>query len=192
MRLTVNSQRAGYSQVELLAALQAYLLYSMILFSDHESPRQFVEQDIMIKLQDLAGDIAGKGTVCLVDPGDARPDWESWIIASATQRTLFVTSLFDNLVNFTVGSLSFIATELAELPAPASKRLWESSSRGSWNAAYDEYIGGWRGEHFLISELWFRVEGMSPSIEERLRKWLSGVDEFGMMIYCVTSQTYGG
>lgn len=163
MRLTVNSQRAGYSQVELLAALQAYLLYSMILFSDHESPRQFVEQDIMIKLQDLAGDIAGKGTVCLVDPGDARPDWESWIIASATQRTLFVTSLFDNLVNFTVGSLSFIATELAELPAPASKRLWESSSRGSWNAAYDEYIGGWRGSIFSLANSGFGSKECRPA-----------------------------
>jgi hypothetical protein len=176
----------------MLAALQAYLLYSMMLFFETPSPMNFVQQDIMIKLQDLAGDVAGKGTVCLAETRDTRPDWESWIIASAKRRTLFVTSLFDNLVNFALGTPSFIATELAELPAPASKRLWESRTLGVWNTAYNQHLSEWKEGQFLISELWPQVEANSARKQQRIGKWLSGVDEFGMMIYCVTSHTYDG
>ena len=92
----------------MLAALQAYLLYSMMLFFEHSSPKRLVEQDVMIKLQSLAGDVAGSGTICPAERRDTRPDWESWIVASAKQRTLFVTSMFDNLVNFALGTPSFI------------------------------------------------------------------------------------
>jgi len=176
----------------MLAALQAYLLYSMMLFFEHSSPKRLVEQDVMIKLQSLAGDVAGSGTICPAERRDTRPDWESWIVASAKQRTLFVTSMFDNLVNFALGTPSFIATELAELPAPSSKRLWESSNRKAWNMAYNQHLSDWREGPFLISELWPQADMNSARRQQRLSKWLSGVDEFGMMIYSVTSHTYGG
>lgn len=163
-----------------------------MLFFHYYNQDEFVKTDTMIKLQDLAGDVVGKGTVCLTDTTLNPQAWESWIIASATQRTLFVLSLFDNLVNFTVGSPSFIATELAELLAPASRSLWRASTRETWKKAYNQYRDEWREGQFLISELWV-VEGRSDSDGRyRVEKWLSGVDEFGMMIYSVTSHTYGG
>ncbi|KAK5055311.1 hypothetical protein LTR84_013061 [Exophiala bonariae] len=184
--------RAKYDQVELLAALQAYLLYTMMLFFHYHTKDEFVNTDFMVKLQDLAGDVVGKGTVCLTDTTLSPQAWESWIMASATQRTLFVLSLFDNLVNFTVGSPSFIATELAELLAPASKRLWSASTREIWKKAYDQYRREWSlGGQFLISELWVADGQRDVEGRKRIERWLSGVDEFGMMIYSVTSHTYG-
>ncbi|KEF56557.1 uncharacterized protein A1O9_06745 [Exophiala aquamarina CBS 119918] len=185
-------QRTKYNELEMLAALQAYLLYSMMLFFEYCSPKSFVEQDAMIKLQGLAGDVARTGTVCLAETRDTRPDWESWIVASAKRRTLFVASMFDNLVNFTLGTPSFIATELAELPAPASKRLWESSNRNSWNMAYNQHLTEWIEAPFLVSELWPVADMNSARRQQRLGQWLSNVDEFGMMIYSVTAHTYGG
>ena len=149
-----------------------------------------IEQDIMVKLQDLAGEVASRGTHCLAETNGTRPDWESWIVASAKRRTLFATYLFDNLVNFCQGSPSFIAKELATLPAPASKRLWNAQTRHTWNTAYNQHLSSWSDGEFLISDLWPQVDADSTTQQKRIDRWLSSVDEFGMMLYCTTSHTY--
>lgn len=162
-----------------------------MLFFTHASPRRLIELDIMIQLQDLAADIASRGTLCSAEQNGSRPDWESWIVASAKRRTLFAISMFDNLVNFSLGSPSFIATELASLPAPASKRLWNADNRQLWNAAYNQQLSHWSDGELLISDLWPQVEPSSPSRQRKIDRWLSSVDEFGMLIYSVTSHVYG-
>ncbi|KAK4940896.1 hypothetical protein LTR10_019049 [Elasticomyces elasticus] len=185
------AQVASKLHFSLLATLQAYLLLTIMLFFTSRSGTNFIEQDIMIKLQELAGDVASKGTLCLAETNGARPDWESWIIASATRRTLFATYLFDNLVNFTLGSPSFIATELASLPAPASQRLWSAQTRHLWNTAYNQQLSQCADGGLLISHLWPSPDSDTPKLKKKVRQWLSSVDEFGMMLYAVTSHTYG-
>ncbi len=176
--------------MDLLATLQAYLLYAIMVYFTHRSGTNYIEQDTMIKLQDLAGDVAGRGTLCWAETNGTRPDWESWIVASTKRRTLFATYLFDNLVNFHLGSPSYIATELASLPAPASKRLWNAETRQSWNAAYNQQLSHWTDGELLISDLWPRTGPPSDALQKKVDRWLSSVDEFGMMLYSVTSHTY--
>ncbi|EXJ59504.1 uncharacterized protein A1O5_12129 [Cladophialophora psammophila CBS 110553] len=184
------AMRAFSGHLELLAILQGYLLYAIMLF-DSANAASMVEQDIMIKLQDLAGDLASRGTLCPAETNGSRPDWESWIVASAKRRTLFATVLLDNLVNFTLGSPSFIAVELADLPAPASKTLWHAQDRRSWNAAYNQQLSLWSDGELLISDLWPQPGPIpAPVRQKKIDNWLSSVDEFGMMIYAVTSHTY--
>ncbi|KIW87092.1 uncharacterized protein Z519_12389 [Cladophialophora bantiana CBS 173.52] len=184
------STRAFSGHLELLAILQGYLLYAIMLF-DSANAASMVEQDIMIKLQDLAGDLASRGTLCPAETNGTRPDWESWIVASAKRRTLFATVLLDNLVNFTLGSPSFIAVELADLPAPASKTLWNAQDRRSWNTAYNQQLSLWSDGELLISDLWPQPGPIpAPVRQKKIDNWLSSVDEFGMMIYAVTSHTY--
>lgn len=161
----------------------------MLFFTQQPGP-WVIQQDIIIKLLALAGDVASKGTLCLAEGNGTRPDWESWIMASAKRRTLFATYTFDNLVNFTLGSPSFIATELAGLPAPASKRLWNASTRQSWHTAYNQQLSLWTDGELLISDFWPQANIALPTLNKRIDRWLSSVDEFGMMIYSVTSHTY--
>ena len=161
-----------------------------MLFFGEASAAGSIEQDVVMKLQELAGDVAGKGTLCYAEIEGTRPNWESWIIASAKRRTLFATSLFDNLVNFTQGSPSFVAVELASLPAPASKILWTAQTRTSWNQAYNQQLGHSSDGELLISDLWPQSEANLEVLQPKIDRWLSSVDEFGMMIYAVTSHTY--
>lgn len=145
----------------------------------------------MMKLQEFAGDVAGKGTLCYAETEGTRPDWESWIIASAKRRTLFATSLFDNLINFHMGSPSFIAVELASLPAPASKNLWNAQTRQAWNQMYNQQLTHWPDGELLISDFWPQSESNSEILHRKIDHWLSSVDEFGMMLYAVTTHVYG-
>ncbi|KIW34906.1 uncharacterized protein PV07_01648 [Cladophialophora immunda] len=190
-RLKRGKQRAFSGHLELLAILQGYLLYAIMLFSSANAA-SLVEQDIMIKLQDLAGDLASRGTLCPAETTSSRPDWESWIVASAKRRTLFATYLFDNLVNFSVGSPSFVAVELTGLPAPASKTLWNARDRQSWSTAYNQQLGLWSDGELLINDLWPQHDPIpAPMRQKKIDNWLSSVDEFGMMLYAVTTHTYG-
>ncbi|KIY02309.1 uncharacterized protein Z520_02447 [Fonsecaea multimorphosa CBS 102226] len=185
-----GEQRAFSGHLELLAILQCYLLYTIMLFCSANAA-SLVEQDIMIKLQDLAGDLASRGTLCPAETTGSRPDWESWIVASTKRRTLFATYLLDNLVNFTVGSPSFVAVELTGLPAPASKPLWNARDRRSWNAAYNQQLGLSSDGELLINDLWPQSDpNPAPVRQKKIDDWLSSVDEFGMMLYAVTSHTY--
>ncbi|OCT50079.1 putative C6 finger domain protein [Cladophialophora carrionii] len=160
-----------------------------MLFSNTRSAGS-IDQDIMMRLQELAGDAAGKGTICHGETEGTRPDWESWIVASTKRRTLFASSLFDNLVNFSQGSPSFVAVELAGLPAPAGKNLWNARTRQSWNQAYNLQLGHLGDGELLISDLWPQSEANSEVLQPKIDRWLSSVDEFGMMLYAVTAHTY--
>jgi hypothetical protein len=160
-----------------------------MLFSSTLSAHS-IHQDVVMRLQDLAGDAAAKGTLCYAETEGTRPDWESWIIASAKRRTLFATSLFDNLVNFSQGSPSFVAVELAGLPAPASKTLWNAQTRQSWNQAYNQQLSHSADGELLISDLWPQPQANMAALQPKIDRWLSSVDEFGMMLYAVTSHTY--
>jgi hypothetical protein len=182
------TERRVSGHLEHLATLQAYLLYAIMLFSGETTPS--IDQDVMMSLQDLAGDVAGRGTLCFAEAEGTRPDWESWIVASAKRRTLFAISLFDNLVNFTMGTPSFVAVELASLPAPASKTLWNSQTRQSWNQTYNQQLSHWSEGQLLISDLWPQSEENMEILQPRISRWLSSADEFGMMLYAVTSHTY--
>ncbi|KAL6241504.1 hypothetical protein RBB50_011527 [Rhinocladiella similis] len=183
-------QVAECNHMNLLATVQSYLLYAIMLYFTPRSGSNYIEQDTMIKLQAMAADLASKGTLCWAEAHGTRPEWEAWIVASARRRTLFAAYLFDNLVNFNLGSPSYIATELAGLPAPGSKRLWDATTRQSWNAAYNQQLSQWSDGELLISDLWPHNEPLSDSLKRKIDQWLSSVDEFGMMLYSVTSHTY--
>ncbi|EXJ62049.1 hypothetical protein A1O7_02482, partial [Cladophialophora yegresii CBS 114405] len=178
-----------FEKGNLLATFQAYLLYAIMLFPSTISAGS-IHQDVMMRLQELAGDAAGRGTICYAEMESTRPDWESWIIASAKRRTLFAASLFDNLVNFSQGSPSFVAVELAGLPAPASKTLWNARTRQCWNQAYNRQLSHCGDGELLISDLWPQSEANSEALQPKIDRWLSSVDEFGMMLYAVTAHTY--
>jgi len=162
----------------------------MIYFHPSYSTSLF-NQDIMIKLQDLAGEVASKGTLCPAEVSGTRPDWESWIVAATKRRTLFAAYLFDNIVSCGTGLPCFIGSELASLPVSASKVLWEARNRQAWNTAYNLHLSQWNDGELLISELWPQPEADPAVRQRRIERWLSSVDEFGMMIYAVTAVTYG-
>ena len=98
-----------------LAAFQAYLIYAMILFFSDGQSGQFIDRQVMINLQDLACDVASSGLVCPGELSQARPDWESWIVASTKRRALYTMYLFDNIFCSQNGLPTFLGEELEGL-----------------------------------------------------------------------------
>jgi hypothetical protein len=185
-----------YDDLSLIAAFQAYLIYSMVLFFRlNRGPDAFFRQAI-INLQELACASARGGLVCMAEQQRARPKWETWIVAEAKRRTLYTMYFFDNVLSAQDGQPTYLGTELRGLPAPGSKFLWQATSQHDWETAYNSHVAEWADGEFHIDELWpIPAELTAADVTERrgrVDRWLEDVDEFGTMLYAVTSCTHGG
>jgi hypothetical protein len=193
---SLYEQHGTYDDMAHLAAFQAYLIYSMVLFFRLSQGSNSFLRQAMMRLQDLACSSSRRGLMCIAEQQRARPRWEAWIFAEAKRRTLFAMYLFDSVLSTQDGLPTFLGTELQGLPAPANQLLWRAYTRHEWELAYNIHLADWVEGGFHIDELWPIPENLDELglLERRGRvdQWLEGVDEFGTMIYAVASCTHGG
>jgi hypothetical protein len=191
----IYDRRVQCTHMELLATFQAYLIYAMALFLRLEQASTLFLRQAMMNLQDLAWMTTRQGIVCVAEQQHTRPKWEEWIVTEAKRRTLYVMYLFDDVISKQEGIPTFLGIELASLPAPGSKTLWTASVRQEWQKRCNLNLADWPDGGLCIDELW----AIPPELGEddvtkrrlRVEQWLEDVDEFGMMIYAVTSCTHG-
>lgn len=186
----------SYNELSLLGAFQAYLIYCLALFFKlHQGPRNQL-RSAMMNLQTLAHLSSKQGLICVADQDRTRPRWEEWIVTETKRRTLYVMYLFDSVLSTQEALPTFLATELLGLPASASKHLWHARSRSGWEREYNIHLAEWTDKSLTIDELWPVPPDMdAPDIAKRSRRvdhWLEEIDEFGTMLYAVTSCTHGG
>ncbi|KAL7796087.1 major facilitator superfamily domain-containing protein [Trichoderma ceciliae] len=188
-------QRENYDDLSLLSAFQAFLMYTMVLFFRLSQGPNPVLRQAMMNLQELACVAARRGLMCLSEQQRTRPKWESWIIAEAKRRTLFTMYLFDSVLSSEDGLPTFLGSELEGLPASTSRTLWLAQTRRDWEAGYNMHLAEWDEGSLCIDELWPIPEGLGESLiakrRYRVDNWLESLDEFGTMLYAVTSCTHG-
>jgi hypothetical protein len=182
--------------ITLLCVFQAYLLLTMVLFFRlKQIAGPFLRQAVM-NLQELACASARRGLACKAEQQLRCPKWESWIVAEANRRTLFTMYLFDGVLSAHDGLPTFMGSELRGLLAPSNGTLWRAQTRPDWETSYRSHLGEWPEGGLRIDELWRVPEDFHEadviSRQDRVDHWLQGVDEFGTMLYAVTSCTHGG
>lgn len=85
------------------------------------------------------------------------------------------------------GVQSYDCRELAFMPAPAAKVLWQAGTEQEWNRLYIRWLSRWDGQSFIQGEF-FHVEPgivMGP----RAEKWLGETDEFGFIMVSIGKVT---
>lgn len=187
----IFEQRDEYRMPTSLAAFQAYLLYSLVLYFWVSDGRGSIMIQPMMQLQELASITAKQGIACLAEQQHTRPKWEAWIVAEAARRAMYIMYLFDGLLSARDNIPSFLGTELTELPAPACQNLWNASGRQDWERRYNSFLAQWPEGYLTIDELWpapqdFDESGVSRR-QVRVDHWLEDVDKFGTMLFSVTS-----
>lgn len=188
------AQHSSYNDTDLLVALQAHLIYCMLLFFRFPSLSHAFRRQAMTDLQTLACASSRGGLVCVAERTGARPRWASWILAEAKRRTLYTMYLFDSLLSAEEGTPTLLGTELEGLPAPARRELWTAQTQEEWEVAYAQ-SQGYISQALRIEELWPLPKGVDragqDARESRVQRWLQAVDEFGTMLYAVTCCTHG-
>lgn len=204
----VRNQTLAY-HLSCLSALQAYLLLSIhAYFVSKTQPNLGVfAPDLIATLHDLTSKVSAVGIMCHEEvdgamfAGPSIPRWESWIIAEAKRRTIFCVYMFEDVYNYENHATTYLAEELAPLPAPASKWIWQATDRKSFKSEYSEWSKARNGERGLaISDMWpseLRESGDDAAEArrrkektERISRWSESVDEFGMFILAVCTATH--
>jgi hypothetical protein len=102
---------------------------------------------------------------------------------------------FDNILSSQENLPTFLGTELRGLSAPANKLLWQAQGRSQWEKEYNVSLTEWTKQYLTIDELWPLPPGLSDADiaerHERVNQWLENMDEFGTMLFAVTSCTRG-
>ncbi|KNG80924.1 C6 finger domain protein [Aspergillus nomiae NRRL 13137] len=176
---------------ELLAAFQAYLLYTIMLYFSPRGGSSLVNDKIMITLMEMAFRTARNGLFCAAELAHARPTWESWIVVAAKRRAVFTMYLFSSVYNADRLLPNFVADEMRGVYAPGNKALWEAEDRETWSREYDRHLLRWEDGMLEISELWRSAETGSAERRERIERWVQSADEFGMMIFGVCVHIHG-
>lgn len=188
---SIQDKHATYDDKTLLGAFQAYLLYSMALYF---RCGQTVLPDNVTTLQQLASMTISQGATMTTQPWSS-PDWNLWVLAEAKRRTTLTMYLFDNLLCATDDLPMFVATELSGMSAPAPRSLWDAASLVVWQRDYNAYLDACDGVVLQINELWSSPPGFSADQARRRRErvgaWLQRVDEYGTMLFAVTTSTHG-
>ncbi|KAL4787112.1 hypothetical protein BJX76DRAFT_41258 [Aspergillus varians] len=174
-----------------LSAFQAYLVYTLLMYFSAPTGRTIVTSKTMITLMDLASRTAHHGLLSASELHRAKPSWESWIVASTKRRAVFAMYLFSSLYNAENSLPNFVAEELRGVLLPEGKALWDAPVREAWSREYDRYLGEWGDGMLDVSELWRSEETGSSGRRERVQRWVSTVDEFGMMLFGVCVHLHG-
>lgn len=173
---------------ELLSAFQAYLIYSILMYF---SPRGDFPEKTMVTLMNMAFQTSRNGLFCTAEIERTKPTWESWIVAAAKRRAVFILYLFSSIYNADRLLPDFIADELRDVYVPGHKALWEADNRELWNKVYDRYLSDWEDGSLVVSELWASPEEEEPKRRERIERWVQTIDEFGMMIFGLCAHIHG-
>ncbi|TDZ15235.1 hypothetical protein Cob_v011728 [Colletotrichum orbiculare MAFF 240422] len=189
-------QRASFDDMTLLAAFQAHLIYAMVIFFRLGREYYSYLRQAMMDAQELASALSRRGLMCSAEQHGSRPAWEAWIAAETKRRTLYTMCMFDSALLRHDGLPSHLATELRGLLAPGSKALWEAAQRREWEVRYNRHLATWNDGGLRIDELWPIPRGLCEADVARRRErvdiWLEDLDEYGTMMYAVTSCTHGG
>ncbi|PWY93879.1 hypothetical protein BO94DRAFT_531873 [Aspergillus sclerotioniger CBS 115572] len=186
-----NEDRTRSNDIDLLATFQAYLIYSIMLYFSPLGDSPNVTDKVMITLMEMAFRTARNGLFCAAEISHTKPSWESWIVAAAKRRSIFTMYLFCSVYNADKLLPNFIADEMTGVFAPEAKLLWEASTRETWEKEYDRHLLQWQDGMLEISELWRSAETGTPRRRERIGRWIKTVDEFGMMMFGVTTHVHG-
>ncbi|RAK73487.1 Zn(II)2Cys6 transcription factor domain-containing protein [Aspergillus fijiensis CBS 313.89] len=188
----LSNELPSQHDYNLLSTFQAYLIYSVMLyFSPRLAAPAAVTDKVMITLMELAFRTARNGFFCVAELSHSRPSWESWIVVASKRRAIFAMYLFCSVYNSDRLLPNFIADEVRGVFAPEGRSLWEAPDRETWEREYDRHLLTWEDGMLEISELWRSADTGTVEQRERIERWLQTVDEFGMLLFGVTTHIHG-
>lgn len=173
-----------YDETELLPAAQSMLLLLIILFfclpSSDLQPQE--EAKLLVNGWEVTRRLTVTGLLLDEEVAHTRPDWRLWAITSAKRRTILAIHHVEWLWSVSRGYPILTCFELAPLPAPESKFLWNERDKCRWELNYDAWLRVWSkwGGGCTFGAL-FNIAPGKP-LDEKTEMWLAETDEYGMML----------
>ncbi|KAK6082880.1 C6 finger domain containing protein [Seiridium cupressi] len=180
----ILSKYRSYDQPTLLAALQAIIIYLLLLIfpTPNQTSQSLVAPSLFNQVQTLGYFVASTGLILHEESTRAQPVWAIWSHVEAKRRSMcslylvhWAYSVYHSQVRFDCGR------ELARMPGPGAKFLWNATDEQSWNTLYTRWLAQWdEGRDFMFAEF----VGIDPEVvmNRRAEIWLEDADELGFLM----------
>lgn len=178
----LTSQFHTYDEATQASALQALVIYTIIILSPGKgwTRSTAVDTTIFQRLRILVQGVVANDLLLPEEKEHGRPPWTSWIQVTVKRRTILSLYLLHWAFSVFHGVPSYDCAELAFMPGPAAKALWQATTEYEWEGLYTKWLARWGGRPFLQGEFW----GVSPGVvmNARAERWLAEADEFGFIM----------
>lgn len=173
-----------YDQATLLASLQSIVIYLLLLIfpTPLQTSQSLISPGLFVQIQTMGHYVASTGLTLHEESTNSRPVWAIWSLIEAKRRAMcslylvhWAYSIYHSQVRFDCGR------DLARMPGPGAKFLWNASNEQSWNALYERWLEQWdEGRDFMFAEFM----GIDPEVvmNRRAEIWLEDADELGFLM----------
>ncbi len=179
-----------YHETDALAALQAVLVYSIMLVfpSRNQNAIPLLDPSIFAKIRQMVYQTASSGMVLQEETEHGIPSWEAWIHITSKRRVVFTLYMLHWSYSVYHRLQSFNCEELGYMPAPAPKFLWNATSREQWEGLYKRWLTQWDGREYMQYEF----DHVRPGVilDRRTDMWLEDADELGILFSSICMLYY--
>ncbi|RDL36292.1 uncharacterized protein BP5553_05644 [Venustampulla echinocandica] len=173
-----------FSDVELIAALQAITIYMLLRLSEEDEDATDFDIPLIHTMMKLGKRMSGVTVRHSVLSKDGKTVWKDWGLVESLTRTTTLICIIDLLFDLSEGLAPYCndGSQLQKLTLPCSRMLWQASCESEWERKLqsqltrpDSGIGLTYGD-ILNVQLGIGDYG------KRLDNWLCQIDEFGNLI----------
>ncbi|KAF2653022.1 hypothetical protein K491DRAFT_695081 [Lophiostoma macrostomum CBS 122681] len=182
---TLFEQYRSMDEDHLLAALQALVLYTIILMfpGRDQVSVSLLDPAIFVCLREVVAYIASTGLMLAEEKENTRPPWKLWVHVTAKRRAIFSLYLLHWSYGVYHGLESFPCRQLRFMPAPAPKFLWQAETEDRWKELYNRWLSQWGDCPYMMGE--FAGIRAGTSLERRTEMWLEDADELGVLFFTI-------
>ncbi|KAH8885716.1 c6 zinc finger domain-containing protein [Thozetella sp. PMI_491] len=178
-----------FSDYDLLAAIQAHIIYIIMRFVDGSSQPADMNMQLVISHKvlcnifvDRYSDTAGQYQSPL-----AYSNWEEWIYAESKVRTVVVFFLISRIVSVYTSAWCSATARFNELPLCSAKGVWEAKTAPTWASEHTAYTHAPGATLLTVGEL-IEAQEMSddPIRANALDAWNARADSLGTLLNIAT------
>ncbi|KAH6844735.1 hypothetical protein B0I37DRAFT_398312 [Chaetomium sp. MPI-CAGE-AT-0009] len=176
-----------YNEDDLLAAAQSLLIMLIMLLFGMTGPSggalaHPADAQLLVRMWDVKEHLSRTGL--LLDQEAAHtvpPSWRQWAMVAAKRKTIHSFHHVEWAWSLLHGYPVLTCFELAPLPAPPARYLWqEADDESRWRSLYVDWLAQWKGGFYRMMEFFHINPG--GALDSRSELWLAEADEFGMMV----------
>ncbi|GAB7344352.1 hypothetical protein MBLNU457_2214t1 [Dothideomycetes sp. NU457] len=184
----LSNQKYSMTMQQLLAAVQACMVYSIMCIIDHSADSHQASKPLLATLNDLyvhfkRRHALGDNNRTTIGDTNSDTDWSEWVFAESQKRLMYLWFLIGCVVCIKSGVPCDPSQSYRNLPLPCIKSLWEASTRDTWAAEVESSrILQSSGLSTLGDLLDTQASASSMSSALKLDKWNAGADTLGSLL----------
>ncbi|KAK9481971.1 hypothetical protein V1527DRAFT_486132 [Lipomyces starkeyi] len=174
-----------FSRDELLAAIQALLVYIIMRVIDNSKIEPDLNLELLVTYQGLCESFKDVCNEPFYRHEREYPSssWEDWVFAESRRRTVIVWLLMTQMIQIKIGVPCDTFESFRDIPLSSPKSLWEARTRSGWQAEYEVYKTMPRMGLDVFGDLIDACRQIDVGSNKlKLHAWNATVDNLGILL----------